>query len=100
MPASKNFCRRTRREFLWEARAGFTGLVITGLLISLTLFGCGPGQDDSPAKPRQAPHASPQPLPEAHAAYQRGRQALDRQEYDQAISDFTEAIRLDPKSSL
>src|SRR5215813_8866205 len=25
------FCRRTRREFLWEAGAGFTGLAMTGL---------------------------------------------------------------------
>jgi hypothetical protein len=30
-PAS-NFCHRTRREFLWEAGAGFTGLALTGLL--------------------------------------------------------------------
>ena len=28
----KNFCNRTRREFLWEAGAGFTGLALTGLL--------------------------------------------------------------------
>ncbi len=26
------FCRRTRREFLWEAGAGFTGLALTGLM--------------------------------------------------------------------
>src|SRR3954453_18477712 len=26
------FCRRTRREFLWEAGAGFTGLALAGLL--------------------------------------------------------------------
>jgi hypothetical protein len=26
------FCHRTRREFLWEAGAGFTGLALTGLL--------------------------------------------------------------------
>lgn len=26
------FCRRTRREFLWEAGAGFTGLALSGLL--------------------------------------------------------------------
>ncbi len=31
-PASGNFCHRTRREFLWEAGAGFTGLAMTGLL--------------------------------------------------------------------
>ena len=27
-----SFCGRTRREFLWEAGAGFTGLALTGLL--------------------------------------------------------------------
>jgi hypothetical protein len=27
-----SFCRRTRREFIWEAGAGFTGLALTGLL--------------------------------------------------------------------
>src|SRR5712675_1923394 len=27
-----SFCQRTRREFLWEAGAGFTGLAMTGLL--------------------------------------------------------------------
>src|SRR5689334_4333624 len=26
------FCRRTRREFLWQTGAGFTGLALTGLL--------------------------------------------------------------------
>jgi hypothetical protein len=26
------FCHRTRREFLWEAGAGFTGLALTGML--------------------------------------------------------------------
>src|SRR3954451_19193797 len=30
--ASADFCQRTRREFLWEAGAGFTGLALTGLL--------------------------------------------------------------------
>jgi hypothetical protein len=27
-----NFCRRTRREFLWEAGAGFTGAAMAGLM--------------------------------------------------------------------
>lgn len=27
-----NFCGRTRREFLWETGAGFTGLALTGML--------------------------------------------------------------------
>ncbi len=30
--SSGGFCHRTRREFLWEAGAGFTGLALTGLL--------------------------------------------------------------------
>src|SRR4030095_12143722 len=35
-----NFCRRTRRELLWAAGAGFTGLALTGLL-SLDKFFTG-----------------------------------------------------------
>ena len=33
-PTSQNngFCGRTRREFLWETGAGFTGLALAGLL--------------------------------------------------------------------
>jgi hypothetical protein len=30
--AAGDFCRRTRREFLWEAGGGFTGLAMAGLL--------------------------------------------------------------------
>ncbi len=33
------FCRRTRREFLWEAGAKFTGLAMTGLLAADGFFG-------------------------------------------------------------
>lgn len=29
---SHNFCNRTRREFIWETGAGFTGLALNGLL--------------------------------------------------------------------
>ncbi|MCX6369623.1 MAG: DUF1501 domain-containing protein [Armatimonadetes bacterium] len=29
---SDHFCKRTRREFLWEAGAGFTGLALSGML--------------------------------------------------------------------
>src|SRR5436190_9159678 len=36
----RTFCHRTRREFLWEAGAGFTGLALTGLL-SLDKFFAG-----------------------------------------------------------
>jgi hypothetical protein len=34
-----SFCHRTRREFLWEAGAGFTGLALTGLLSADGFFG-------------------------------------------------------------
>ena len=37
-PPTPNFCHRTRREFLWEAGAGFTGLALTGLLSQDKLF--------------------------------------------------------------
>ena len=29
---NKNFCRRTRREFIWQAGGGFTGLALAGML--------------------------------------------------------------------
>ena len=32
------FCHRTRREFLWEAGAGFTGIALTGLLDQAGFF--------------------------------------------------------------
>jgi hypothetical protein len=37
--ASNTFCRRTRREFLWQAGAGFTGLALAGLLDGDGFFG-------------------------------------------------------------
>src|SRR5690349_12356457 len=36
---TRAFCRRTRREFLWEAGAGFTGVALSGLLASDGFFG-------------------------------------------------------------
>jgi hypothetical protein len=39
--SSRGFCHRTRREFLWETGAGFTGLALTGLL-SLDNFFAAP----------------------------------------------------------
>src|ERR1700686_2265401 len=36
---SGNFCGRTRREFLWEAGAKFTGLALTGILSADGFFG-------------------------------------------------------------
>lgn len=32
MPQSKNFCGRTRREFIWQTGAGFSGLALSGML--------------------------------------------------------------------
>ena len=32
------FCGRTRREFLWESGAGFTGLALSGLLAEDAFF--------------------------------------------------------------
>ncbi len=37
--SDRSFCRRTRREFLWEAGAGFTGLALAGLLSKDGFFG-------------------------------------------------------------
>jgi hypothetical protein len=36
---TNTFCRRTRREFLWQAGAGFTGLALAGLLDGDGFFG-------------------------------------------------------------
>jgi Tfp pilus assembly protein PilF len=36
----------------------------------------------------------------ANDSYNRGVEALEKNEFDQAIADFTEAIRLDPKLAL
>jgi hypothetical protein len=58
------FCRRTRREFLWEAGAGFTGLALTGLLSRDGFFegqaraADGAGKVANPLAPR-APHFRP-----------------------------------------
>src|SRR6266404_5909844 len=54
-----NFCRRTRREFLWEAGAGFTGLALTGLLSADGFFNLAQadtaGKFANPLAPKQ-PH--------------------------------------------
>ena len=51
------FCRRTRREFLWEAGAGFTGLALAGLMARdgvLPRVQAGPaGGFVNPLAPRQ-----------------------------------------------
>jgi hypothetical protein len=44
----KQFCGRTRREFLWETGAGFTGLALASILDKDGFFG-SPAQAASPA---------------------------------------------------
>jgi hypothetical protein len=61
-----NFCGRTRREFLWEAGAGFTGVALTALLAKDGFFGraaadepaANPQAGANPLAPRP-PHFAP-----------------------------------------
>jgi hypothetical protein len=61
-----NFCGRTRREFLWEAGAGFTGVALTALLSRDGFFGrasangpaANPQAGGNPLAPRP-PHFAP-----------------------------------------
>lgn len=46
------------------------------------------------------PTATPTPAIEAKAYFDSGLASLNRKEYDKAIGDFTEAIRLDPNNTL
>src|SRR5690349_10381503 len=63
-PRSANFCGRTRREFLWEAGAGFTALGLVDLLTRDGLFGKTASAAETanaranPLAPR-APHFTP-----------------------------------------
>src|SRR3954449_1222341 len=59
-----SFCGRTRREFLWEAGAGFTGLALSGLLSGDGFFGKSAGAAEiaeraaNPSAPKP-PHFAP-----------------------------------------
>lgn len=61
----RDFCGRTRREFLWEAGAGFTGVALAGLLESGFLAKQATAADGvtkfvnplAPKKPHHAPKA-------------------------------------------
>src|SRR5581483_4998993 len=59
MPQPKHsFCGRTRREFLWEAGAGFTGLALAGLLddaFFAQVSANAPASSPNPLAPRR-PH--------------------------------------------
>src|SRR5262245_41000083 len=54
------FCRRTRREFLWEAGAGFTGVALTAILSQDRFFAAEPTStpNANPLAPRP-PHFAP-----------------------------------------
>lgn len=54
------FCHRTRREFLWEAGAGFTGLALTGLLDRDGFFGRAAANEEAKRQVlEQVPHFAP-----------------------------------------
>ncbi len=64
---ASQFCGRTRREFLWEAGAGFTGLALTDMLSADGFFqgqlpwggGGGPGAYVNPLRRRGLLHYAP-----------------------------------------
>src|SRR5688572_23026877 len=59
--STRQFCGRTRREFLWETGAGFGGLALTGLLSSDRFFqgrAAEGGKFVSPLAPKE-PHFEP-----------------------------------------
>jgi hypothetical protein len=51
MAPANTFCGRTRREFLWEAGAGFTGLALTGLLSADGFFNQAKAATEKSANP-------------------------------------------------
>src|SRR6202166_3781445 len=50
------FSSRTRREFLWEAGAGFTGLALTGLLSQDKFFAQEPARPGANPLAERPPH--------------------------------------------
>src|SRR5205823_4131826 len=63
----KQFCRRTRREFLWETGAGFTGLALTGLLSQDGFFSSPARAADAKKTPFLNPLAPKKPQLHAKA---------------------------------
>ena len=60
----RNFCRRTRREFLWQSGGGFAGAALAGMLgddffARQTVAADGVSPFQNPLAPRQ-PHHEPQ----------------------------------------
>ena len=66
MMDNKHFCGRTRREFLWEAGAGFTGLALTGMLSGDGFFG-NAAHAAGPPKIGRGPLAEKPPMMPAKA---------------------------------
>src|SRR5688572_26890057 len=59
---SNTFCGRTRREFLWQAGAGFTGVALAGLLDRDGFFGANCARAataPSVIAPNKLPHFAP-----------------------------------------
>src|SRR3974377_1511032 len=58
---SGTFCRRTRREFLWEAGGGFAGLALIWLISRCHLLADPPAIPNRPPTPLAArpPHFAP-----------------------------------------
>jgi len=57
---SNTFCGRTRREFLWQAGAGFTGVALSALLDRAGFFG-GVARGSAPAPSLSANPLAPRP---------------------------------------
>ena len=57
--AKKNFCGRTRREFLWESGCGFGGVALTSLLTADGFFGNGASASESEGVSKHATHHQP-----------------------------------------
>jgi len=59
---ARQFCRRTRREFLWESGGGFGAVALTGLLSTDGFFNCAaaatPASFVNPLAPKK-PHFTP-----------------------------------------
>src|SRR3954467_11180404 len=55
---TNTFCGRTRREFLWQAGAGFTGVALAGLLDKVGFISRSAlASSANPLAPRPAPFA-------------------------------------------
>ncbi|MEX2172285.1 MAG: DUF1501 domain-containing protein [Pirellulales bacterium] len=57
MYAKPNFCRRTRREFLWESGAGFGAAALASLLVGDGFFTSKASAFTNPLTPRPSPLA-------------------------------------------